>query len=633
MPETAEQFALPDLLRRRAEQHPDWIALDANAEEQLTYLQWEQRSNALARGLSDLGVGRGSRIGLYFDAMEWLDYAVAYIAVHKCSGTVFHLNDGLGEDEIHRRIAQCRARGVLRGKEEPLDLGPDIWSYRMKDVITDDESEFDYDVVAEDYSDILYTSGTTGLPKAIAVPHCNTTFGRGPEGFDQFRDPQPMVVPMTLGSNASATTLHIALASPTSLVLCPVGDIERLAQLTAQRRANTLMINPHISVGLLNIKAAERYDLSWVRTLATAAAPLSRTVATQLQAAFPDAEITTTFTSAESVPAAIVGTYDLDEPSSLGRPARGGEVILTDEHGHEVPTGELGEIRIKCPAPQRRYLDNPEANARVFDGGWVRTGDLARIAPDGRILLFDRQSEAVRTAAGLVSTVAVEAALYAYPETADTAVVSVPQPGSDTDVVGIGVVLGPNGSMDELGAHLDDTLAPHEKPTVLESFAALPRSQNGKVLKHALRDQLFEVLQQRKDDSVTTRITASFKVDSYDEQPLEHWDGAELSSAEFHKTFTGELEGTSVVRSTIIKTSVENAMAYVAFEHVTGAIGERKGTFVIRHSTLMTPETRSGEWMVVPHAGTGDFTNLTGEGAIVEGPDGQQFQLDCDFGG
>jgi fatty-acyl-CoA synthase len=632
--EPAERLTLPDLLRRRAARHAKWVALDANAEDQLTYAEWDRRSNALARGLAGLGVGRGSRVGLYLGPTEWLDYAVASLAVHKCAGTVFHLNEGLGEEEISRRAAQCQATGVLRGTGDPgsqVSFGDGIWTRRVRDVSSGDDSPFDLGVTPDDYSDILYTSGSTGHPKAVLVPHCNTTFGRGPEGFDQFRDPKPMVVPMMLGTNASATILHIALALPTTLVLCPAGDPDRMALLTAQRQATTMMVNPQIALSLLRMNVTERYDLSHVRTLASAAAPLSRAVALDLLAAFPGAAITTTFTSAESVPAAIVGTYDVDEPTSLGRPVRGTEVIVTDEDGKEVPAGELGEIRVKCPAPQRRYLDNPAANARVYVDGWVRTGDLARLAPDGRLLYFDRASEAVRTADGLVSTVPVEAALYAYPRTSDASVVSVALPGSAADVVAVGVVLGPGGSVDELRAHLDNVLEPHERPAILESLPRLPRSQNGKVLKQKLRAQLSVIVQDRREEPVSTRITASFKVDSYDEQPMTKLDGAELSSAEFRKTFTGGLEGTSTVHSVIMKTPVQNAMSYVAFEHVTGKAGNREGTFVIRHATLMTPQARSGEWLIIPHSGTGGFAGVTGTGTIIEGPDGQTLQLDCNF--
>ncbi|BBY22249.1 DUF3224 domain-containing protein [Mycobacterium stomatepiae] len=131
---------------------------------------------------------------------------------------------------------------------------------------------------------------------------------------------------------------------------------------------------------------------------------------------------------------------------------------------------------------------------------------------------------------------------------------------------------------------------------------------------------------------MTERINADFTVISREEQPAEGFSG-QLSHTIFDKTFTGDLEGTSVVQLIAIKTPVENAMAYVAFEHITGTIGDRKGTFVVRHSALMTPaEGRSGEWIVVPHAGDGDFAALTGRGEIVQGPSGEVFQLDCDFG-
>ncbi|MDP9643559.1 acyl-coenzyme A synthetase/AMP-(fatty) acid ligase [Actinopolyspora lacussalsi] len=597
---------------------------------EITYGEWELRTNAVARGLTALGVGHGDRIGLHFSGQEWIDYAVAYLAVHKCGATAFHLNDGISAGEIDRRIEQCGAVGLLHATDISPVRGFTGWSRKVTDVADTDDSHYEHEISATDLSDILYTTGTTGTPKAIAVPHGNTTHGRGPEGFAQFRDPKPLVVPMTLGTNASATTLHIALASPTKLVLCPPGDTERFGQLAEKFRANSLMINPEIATRIVREGTARRYDLSEVATLASGAAPLSAAIARELLEDFPGATITTTFTAAEAVPAAIVGTYDPENPFSLGAPATGTEVRIADENGDTVPDGELGEIRIRCRAPQRRYLDNTTANERTYVDGWIRTGDLASIQQDGRIKFFDRASEAIHTASGLVSSVELEAAVYAYESVEDASVVSVPF--GNEEVVGVGVVLGPNGSVPELRSRLREQLSDHEPPAVLERFEKLPRSQNGKVIKHSLRERLAAALRTGEGGPMSTRIESKFSVDSWDEQPLQEWEGATLTRTRMTKTFTGELEGTSEVLATMLKTPVENSMSYVAYEYIKGTMAGRSGSFVVRHSTIMTPESRSGSWTIVPNTGTGELTGITGSAEIVEGSDGTVFQLDCEFG-
>ena len=127
-----------------------------------------------------------------------------------------------------------------------------------------------------------------------------------------------------------------------------------------------------------------------------------------------------------------------------------------------------------------------------------------------------------------------------------------------------------------------------------------------------------------------TRANSTFTVDNWDEEPLDDWAGIGLTRTRLTKTFKGDLEGSSVVLATMLKTPA-GSMAYVAFEHFTARIGEREGTFVLEHSTRMSSRGQFGDWIIVPDSGTGDLTGIAGTGEILKSGDEQVFQLDYEF--
>ncbi|XVV00829.1 class I adenylate-forming enzyme family protein [Actinosynnema sp. CA-248983] len=485
-------LVVPDLLRLRAEQLPADEAINVRGLRAVTYAEWEQRSNAVARAVLERvgGTGRGVRIALLFGGDDWIDYAAAYLGVLKAGATAVHVNDKLPVEELERRFTQCAVGGVIHGADlTPWPAREDRWSVTTDKLDGGDTSPPEVDIRLDDIADILYTSGTTGPAKPFTNPHGNQVFGRGSAALGALTDPAPLLAPMPLGTTSSSTTVAVlATTTPSPLIVCSPDDPEELARLISEHRCGTVILTPWTAIRLTALRPAERYDLSSVTSIGNASAPIPPRIARELVEAMPNAVINSAYAQSEAVPAIMLGTVDPDRPMSVGRAGRGTEMLVVDEHGDPVPPGELGEVWLRSQAPKRLYLD-AELNEKVHAGGWTRTRDLARATEDGELFLFDRKVDAITTSGRLVSSLEVEAAIYEHPAVREAAVVGLPDAERGEAVTA--VVSADDALTDEdLLAFVAERLEPHQVPVRVHRMDALPRGGTGKVLKFELRRTL-----------------------------------------------------------------------------------------------------------------------------------------------
>jgi len=482
MNELTSGLVVPDLLRLRAEIHPDQIVMNVNGGETLTYQQWYQRANAVANELIARGVTVGQRIALLFGGLDWIDYAVAYMGVVTAGATAVHLHDGISPQELNRRVTDCGVVGLILTASRQAPEGFTGWSDHVSNLDKGDTSPVRAAIGPEDLAEILYTSGTTGKAKAICTPHGNLTFNRGPEGFRSLGKPEPLLAPIPLGTTSSATTVSVALSTRSTLVLCPVDDVERMAELAAKYRIKSFMLTPWIAVQLVMAKVHERHDLSCVDTIATASAPMPPKIARELLAMMPNAKLNSVYAAREAVPAVVMSTFDPERPFAVGRPAPGTQVLVVDKSGQPLAASEIGEIWLRCGAPKRLFLDGIDRAAQG-DDEWTRTRDLGYFGEDGDLYLFDRDSDVARVNGKLVSTIEVEAVLYEHPAVAQVAVVASPAELSAF------IVLAPGEeetAIDGIRQFATEQLEPHQLPSQYRVMATLPRGVMGKVLKHQL---------------------------------------------------------------------------------------------------------------------------------------------------
>ncbi|MGW5265605.1 class I adenylate-forming enzyme family protein [Microbispora sp. NPDC004025] len=482
-------LTLPELLRLRAGQEPDGVAMIVEGHGTLTFAEWEHRSAALAAGLAGRGVTPGDRVALHFGSRDWIDFAVAFFGVLKAGAVAVPMSDRLAPAELRYMIEHCSATAVLLGRDlaAPAEAP---WTATPAEL----ETGFEPGAAPEgprvrpgDLAQILYTSGTTGRPKGVGASHANLAYGCVTQPkHRRFAHSRHLLHAFPIGTNAGQTMLVNALDARPAVLTPARFTPGRFARLIETYRPGTVFLVPSMAIELLDAGLHERHDMSSVVLLGSAAAALPPAVSERLSAAFPNATVTNYYTSTEAAPAQTIMIYDRTRPAALGRPAFGGSLRITDEEGTPLPAGETGEVWMRSPTATRSYYGDAEASARSFRDGWVRMGDVGYVDADGYLYLVDRESDVVKTGAFKVSTLQVEAALHEHPLVAEAAVFGLPHPVLGS-VLGAAVVpRSPGLVANEVRAFLMDRLAWHELPERVLVVDSLPRNQSGKVIKKEL---------------------------------------------------------------------------------------------------------------------------------------------------
>lgn len=471
----AETF--PGLLRDRAAREPGRVAMRVGGEA-LTFGAWHDRAARIAAGLD---VRRGDRIGLLFDEHDWLDFAAAYVGVQAAGAVAMPISSRTPDPEITRLLNEFGAAALIHGTTLTPGRGRPL-----PDVIADRPGGVD--VGPSDLAQILFTSGTTGRPKGVSATHANLTYGYHPRMRRRpLAHSKLFLHAFPLGTNAAQTMLFNALtAEPAALVL-PRFDADEFCRLVETERVGTAFLVPAMAIDLVASGALDRYDLSSVLLLGSTAAALPPEIAKTLAAAFQRADIVNYYSSTEAAPAQTVMIFDPDRPAAVGQPADG-DLRITDADSRALPAGETGEVWLHSPTTPRTYFGDASATSAVFRDGWIRMGDLGHLDDEGYLYLVDRESDVIKSGAFKISTLRIEAELYAHPAVRAAAVLGLPHPVLGS-VPAAAVVL--REPADDLRAFAATRLARHEVPARWLILDALPRNDAGKVLKRSLRD-LFD---------------------------------------------------------------------------------------------------------------------------------------------
>ena len=479
-------LTVPQLLQARAHAMPAHIPLRVLAGPGLSYLAWLEQSDTAACYLYQAGAGSGTRIALLFDGLDWLNYAVAYMAVLRCGATAIHMNGHMPEAETVRRLVECDCTWLIRSSflKAPYGFaGRDATVAELDGALkTLPQIEIAPDSIAE----IRYTSGTTGPAKGYLVSHANLTHGRTLDAMRELANASSMLVPMTLGTSTSATLLVIGATSPVQMLLCSPLDIETMGELIEGERITAFMITPHIAQEVVEAKLGERYDMSSIRLVASASSPLSPGMASALLAMMPAAKLQIACAQSEASPALLTHTYDNTRPFSVGKPTPATEVRIVGIDNEDVAVGELGELWLRTAAPKRLFLSAPETNALLLKDGWYRTGDLGRMDSTGEIEFFDRKVDALARHGELISSIHMEASMLEQPAVREAAVVTVGSGPAGSKIIAFVVLREPN-ALNGLKQELQSVIPSAHFPDAFVVLSSLPRTQNGKVLKRQLR--------------------------------------------------------------------------------------------------------------------------------------------------
>ncbi|MFB7412358.1 amino acid adenylation domain-containing protein [Streptomyces sp. NPDC056202] len=497
--------ALHELFAAQAARTPDAVALVCG-ERELSYRELESAATALAHRLRDRGVRSGDAVGLFQDRS--LGYVVAMLAVLKAGGAYVPLDPRQPEERRAFILADTGAVLLLTDRDEPeLAFAGDLPVLRPADVTVPDRDDLpplDVTVHPDQLAYVMYTSGSSGVPKGVANTHRNVVelasdpwWGAG-AGSGAGERHRRVLAYSPLAFDSSTYELWVPLLSGgTAVVLsAPKVDIGELAREIAGQGITAV----YFTTALFDAMASEAVDsLAGLAEIWTGGDVLSAPALQRVLDSCPDTSVVHAYGPTEST---VFCSYQAFEPGErvverlhLGVPMANTRMYVLDEDLRHVLPGTVGELYVAGSHLARGYVGRPALSAERFVADpfgpagerMYRTGDLARWNEFGEIVFEGRADQQVKLRGFRIELGEIETALLAHESVAQAAViVREDRPGDKRLVAYVVPALDARVDTEVLHGHSADRLAEYMVPSAFVALAELPLTANGKLDRRAL---------------------------------------------------------------------------------------------------------------------------------------------------
>ncbi|MGW7366955.1 acyl-CoA synthetase [Streptomyces sp. NPDC054841] len=483
------------VLRRSAQRTPDRTAV-RYADRIWTYAELDAAVTTAAAVLSDHGLSQYDRVATYGHNSD--AYLIAFLACSRAGFIHVPVNHNLTGEDLAYILRQSGSSLVL-ADPDLADRVPEGFAVRALRDTGDslltalaDPQPYDTDRDARDLVQLLYTSGTTALPKGAMMTHRALVheYASAIEALGLQPDDRPVhSLPLYHSAQMHVFLLpYLAVGAENTILDGP--DAARLFDLVEAGRADSLFAPPTVWIGLSNHPDFATRDLSALRKAYYGASIMPVPVLERLRERLPGLAFYNCFGQSEIGPlATVLGPKEHEgRMDSCGRPVRHVEAKVVDEDGKDVPDGTEGEIVYRSPQLCEGYWDKPEETEAAFRGGWFRSGDLAVRDGEGYYTIVDRVKDVINSGGVLVASRQVEDVLYTHPAVAEAAVIGLPDARW---IEAITAVVVPRGEVteEEILAHARENLAGFKTPKRVLFVDELPRNASGKILKRELRDR------------------------------------------------------------------------------------------------------------------------------------------------
>jgi crotonobetaine/carnitine-CoA ligase len=500
-----------ELLRERAEQHPDRGYIGCE-ETLLSYAEVDARSDRIAAGLAELGVAPGERVAVI--SSNRIEMVELFFGCAKLGAAQVPLNVFLKGDFLRYQLEDSQAQTLVvdapgwEAAEPLLHLLPDLKRVvslddptaapRGVDVVPFARLRYSEapvpspDLEPSSLMAILYTSGTTGMPKGCMLPHGWYMNGaRVASEMLEYRTDDVLFTALPLFHAWAQGIVMGALVHHLTAWVDPIFSVTRLLDRFLETGASVFTGVGAMGMAMLGAPPSENDRAHRLR------AALMIPFTPQQQDAFKARFGATVLAQLYGQTECGAITYArLSEPrnlGSIGKPAPYLDVRLHDDDDLEVPTGDVGEIVVRAKVPNALYLGywrKPEATIESWRNLWHHTGDYGRCDAEGFVTFVDRKKDALRRRGENVSSQELERAITSHPAVAEAAVHAIPSPMTEDDIKAC-LVLTDGASVDaaELFAFFKEVLPYFAVPRYVELLPELPKNATLRVMKHLLRER------------------------------------------------------------------------------------------------------------------------------------------------
>jgi len=505
-------LSVGELLEKQAEVYGD-KELIYDLKKRFTYREFTEKVNRIAAGLLELGIQRGDRIGVCLP--NWHETAMIFFASAKIGAVVVPFNPMYRSHEIEYILKNSEPRILFIadtfvkniGLHLAVSLIKNIVSVRFEheDLLSWDELSKNDPVdelkisiqVEEDLVCILYTSGTTGLPKGVmtthkSIVHCANTIVNEMRCTEEdvFIIPAPLFHIFGITCNLITT-----IASGGRMVLVEKFHPKKVLQLIEQEKVTVHQGVPTMFLKELEQEDFSQYDLSTLRTGMVGAAPITAYQMKKIREEM-GFNLCQSFGITETGTVTLTGYDDKERTilNTLGRPIEGVRLKIVDENRKSLPNGEIGEIAIQSVGTMKGYYKMPEQTNMVLDkDGYYYTGDLGKLDSEGNLHFTGRKKEIIIRGGFNIYPQELEALLKKHPKVSDTAVVGLPD-----DVLGevayavIILKAGHESNPEEIKNYINCHVATYKVPSEVVFIDKFPVTASGKIQKEKLKELLKE---------------------------------------------------------------------------------------------------------------------------------------------
>jgi len=515
-----------DVLYRNALLHPDQEAF-IYKDKRITFSEFNARVNSLIHALQAMGVKKGEVIGI----LSWncLEYADVYGAAMKGGFIASPFNPRLGAKELDYIINYSEANTLFVGPElaEIVNLLRPRLS-KVKNFISFEgktpgmesheqllesypKEEPDVQLEENDPLIIVYTSGTTGVPRGALYTHSlfldnakNLIIEMGLQPGDRHIQIMPFF--HIGGINHFRAFLFVGASN----FIMPQRSFDAAATLQTiqDEQATDIDIVPTHLVAMLAVPDLKKYDLSSLKRMWYAASPMPvevlrkgmETLGPVFAQGYGQTETGPDITGLAREDSAVLDRPPEEQKilASAGRPSTGVHVRIVDEKNNDVSPGEVGEIIVQSKHIMIEYWHKPEDTRETLVNGWIHTGDMGYYDEKGYVYIVDRKKDLIVSGGENIYPREVEEVLYRHPAVLEAAVIGIPDPYWIEKVHAV-VTLKKGASVtgEELIAFCKKNLAGYKAPKSVELVDALPKNPAGKILKRELREKYWQGRERR----------------------------------------------------------------------------------------------------------------------------------------